>query len=144
MQLAATAVVATAIVTATIVRIATTAIAVTITAEQNEDYKDDNPAAVITVVEKATHFLNPLSMHNMTLKIFCYIKNIYLLKEKNKSETNILRRDKMGYSFDYDKYKKHRPSDIRDLISDEYDYDFADEFDYIFGDYDDFYDDNEF
>jgi len=51
---------------------------------------------------------------------------------------------KMGYCFDYDKYKKHRPSDIRDLISDAYDYDFADEFDYIFGDYDDFDEDNEF
>ena len=38
----------------------------------------------------------------------------------------------MSYSFDYDKYKKHRPSDIRDLISDEYEYDFADEFDYVF------------
>ena len=50
----------------------------------------------------------------------------------------------MGYSFDYDKYKKHSPSDIRDLISDEYDYDFADEFDYIFGDYDDFEEDNEY
>ena len=50
----------------------------------------------------------------------------------------------MGYSFDYDKFKKHNPSDIRDLISEKYDYDFADEFDYIFGDYEDFDDDNEF
>lgn len=143
--LAATAVViATAIITATVVGIATTAVAVTVTAEQNEDYKDDNPAAVITVVEKATHSLNPLSMHNMMFKFFCYKKNIYLLKEQNKSEISLKGGVKMGYSFDYDKYKKHRPSDIRDLISEEYDYDFADEFDYIFGDYDDFDEDNEF
>ena len=38
----------------------------------------------------------------------------------------------MGYSFDFDKYKKHSPADIRDLISDEYDYEYADEFDYLF------------
>jgi hypothetical protein len=79
---ATTVVIATAIITATVV-IAATAVAVTITAEQNEDYKDDNPAAVITVVEKATHSLNPLSMHNMIFKFFCYKQNIYLLKEQN-------------------------------------------------------------
>lgn len=44
----------------------------------------------------------------------------------------------MGYSFDFDKYKKHSPADIRDLISDEYDYEYADEFDYLFdGEYED-------
>ena len=83
-------------------------------------------------------------MHNMIFRFFCYNENIYLLKEKNKSEISLKGGVKMGYSFDYDKFKKHRPSDIRDLISDEYDYDFADEFDYIFGDYDDFEEDNEF
>ncbi len=46
----------------------------------------------------------------------------------------------MGYSFDFDKYKKHSPADIRDLISDEYDYEYADEFDYLF---DDEYEDHE-
>lgn len=90
MQLAATTVVATAVI-ATVVGIATTA--VTITAEQYEDYKDDNPCAAITIVEKATHYLNPLSMHNMIFRFFCYKENIYLLKEKNKSETIVLRRD---------------------------------------------------
>ena len=50
----------------------------------------------------------------------------------------------MGFSFEFDKYKKQRASDFRNFISDEYDYDFADEFDYVFGDYDDFDDDNEF
>ena len=50
----------------------------------------------------------------------------------------------MGYNFDYDKYNKHKQSDIRDLLEEEYDYDFADEFDYIFGDYDGFDEDNEF
>ena len=50
----------------------------------------------------------------------------------------------MGYSFDYDKFKKQKPSDIRGMLADEYDYDFADEFDYIFGDYDGFDDENEF
>ena len=94
MQLAATTVVAATVITATIVGIATTA--VTITAEQYEDYKDDNPCAAITIVEKATHFLNPLSMHNMLFRFFCYKKNIYLLKEQNKSETKVLRRDKNG------------------------------------------------
>ena len=49
----------------------------------------------------------------------------------------------MGYSFDYEKYKKHSPADIRDLISEDYEYEYADEFDYVFSDYDDF-DDNEF
>ena len=66
LQLAATTVVATAIVTAVVaatIVVRTTTIAVT--AEQNEDYKDDNPGTVITIVEKATHFFNPLSMHNM-------------------------------------------------------------------------------
>ncbi|MGN1316033.1 MAG: hypothetical protein ACI4VW_03130 [Acutalibacteraceae bacterium] len=44
----------------------------------------------------------------------------------------------MGYSFDFDKYKKHSPADIRDLISDEYEYEYADEFDYLFdGEFDD-------
>ena len=89
MQLAATTVVVAAtVITATIVRIATAA--VTITAEQYEDYKDDNPCAAITIVEKATHFLNPLSMHNMIFRFFCYKKNIYLFNEKNKTEINIL------------------------------------------------------
>lgn len=46
----------------------------------------------------------------------------------------------MGYSFDFDKYKKHSPADKRDLISDEYDYEYADEFDYLF---DDEYEDHE-
>jgi hypothetical protein len=50
----------------------------------------------------------------------------------------------MSYSFDYDKYKKHGVSNMRDLIAEEYDYDFADEFDYVFGDYDDFDEENEF
>ena len=62
-QSAATAVVTTTVAGAT---------AVTIAAEQNEDYKDDNPCAAITIVEKATHTLNPLSMHNMLLRFFCY------------------------------------------------------------------------
>ncbi len=71
---ATTVVVATAIITATVVvRTAT----ITIATEQNKDYKDDNPGAVITVIEKATHFLNPLSMHNMIFGFFCYKKGIY-------------------------------------------------------------------
>lgn len=40
----------------------------------------------------------------------------------------------MGYGFNFDKFKKHSPGDIRDLISDEYDYEYADEFDYMFDD----------
>lgn len=50
----------------------------------------------------------------------------------------------MSFSFDFDKYKKQPPDDIRDLLNEEYDYDFADEFDYVFGDYDGFDEDNEF
>lgn len=46
----------------------------------------------------------------------------------------------MGYGFNFDKFKKHSPADIRDMISDEYDYEYADEFDYLF---DDEFDDEE-
>lgn len=49
----------------------------------------------------------------------------------------------MGFSFDYEKYKNHNPADFRDLMTDEYDYEYAEEFDYVFDDFDDF-DDNEF
>ncbi len=49
--------------------------------------------------------------------------------------------DIMGFSFDYDKFKKHNPAELRDLITDEFDYEYADEFDYVFDDYDDFADD---
>ncbi len=49
----------------------------------------------------------------------------------------------MGFGFDYDKYKKHNPADLRDLLADEYDYEYADDFDYVFDDFDDF-DDSEF
>ncbi len=96
MRLAATTVViATAIITATVV-VRTATVAVTVTAEQNEDYKDDNPCAVITIVEKATHSLNPLSMHNMIFRFFCYKENIYLLKEQNKIEMKELKGGKMS------------------------------------------------
>jgi len=78
---ATTVVIATAIITTTIVVRTTT---VTITAEQNKDYKDDNPGAVITIVKKATHSLNPLSMHNMRFRFFCYKRNICLFNEKTK------------------------------------------------------------
>lgn len=50
----------------------------------------------------------------------------------------------MGSSFDYDKYKRHTPAELRNLLSDEYDYEYADDFDYIFDDYENFDDDNEF
>lgn len=80
----------------------------------------------------------------MIFRFFCYKENIYLLKEQNKSEISLKGGVEMGYSFDYDKFKKQKPSDIRDMLADEYDYDFADEFDYIFGDYDDFDNENEF
>ncbi len=50
----------------------------------------------------------------------------------------------MDFGFNFDRYKKHRPSDIRDLISDDYDYEYGDEFDYVFDDYDDFEEKNEF
>ncbi len=50
----------------------------------------------------------------------------------------------MGFGFDYDKYKKHNPADIRDLISDEYDYEYADEFDYVFDEDFDYFEEDEF
>ena len=49
----------------------------------------------------------------------------------------------MSFGFGYDKFKKHNPADIRDLMTDEYDYEYAEEFDYVFDDLDDF-DDDEF
>ena len=81
-------------------------------------------------------------MHNMIFRFFCYKENIYLFNEKNKTEINILGGLKMGFSFDYDKYKKHNPADFRDLVADDYDYEYADDFDYIFDDFDDFDDDS--
>lgn len=84
-------------------------------------------------------------MHNMIFSFFCYKRNIFLFKEKNKSEYHRKGGFDMGFGFDYDKYKKHAPSNMRDLISDEYDYEYADEFDYVFDDdFEDFGEDNEF
>ncbi len=40
----------------------------------------------------------------------------------------------MGFSFDFDKYRKHDPRDYAEL-TDEYDYEFADEF--AFGEFTD-------
>lgn len=50
----------------------------------------------------------------------------------------------MSFDYDYEKYKRYKQSDMRKLVEEEYDYDFADEFDYIFSDYDDFGEDNEY
>ncbi|MGN1316034.1 MAG: hypothetical protein ACI4VW_03135 [Acutalibacteraceae bacterium] len=92
-QLAATAVVVT---TAIVVARCT---ATAVTTEQNEDYKDDNPSAAITVVEEATHSLNPLSMHNMLFRFFCYKRNICLFEEKNKTEISLKGGENDGLQF---------------------------------------------
>ena len=92
-QSAATAVV----VTTAIVVVRCTATAVT--TEQNEDYKDDNPSATIIVVEEATHSLNPLSMHNMLFRFFCYKRNICMFEEKNKTEISLKGGEKSGLRF---------------------------------------------
>lgn len=38
----------------------------------------------------------------------------------------------MGFSFDFEKYKKHNSMDYTDLFDDEYDYEYAEE--YVFED----------
>lgn len=44
----------------------------------------------------------------------------------------------MSYGFDFEKFKNQNPDILRDLFSDESDYEYADEFDYVFGgEYDD-------
>lgn len=48
----------------------------------------------------------------------------------------------MGFSFDYDKYKKQNPADLRGLFADDYDYEYAEDFDYIFDEFEDFDDDS--
>ncbi len=83
-------------------------------------------------------------MHNMIFRFFCYKENIYLFNEKNKTEIMCLGGMKMGFSFDYDKYKKQNPADLRDLLADEYDYEYADDFDYLFDDEYDFDERNEY
>lgn len=99
---------------------------------------------LLPLLKRQPIFLTPFQCIICYSDFFVTKKNIYLLKEQNKSEISLKGGVEMSYSFDYDRYKKHRPSDIRDLISDEYEYDFGDEFDYVFGDYDDFDEDNEF
>lgn len=43
-------------------------------------------------------------------------------------QITIERCDCMGFTFDFDKFKKHDPRDYSDYMDDEFDYEYAEEF----------------